>query len=125
VLNFRLQIEGRIVLEDRSFKCAQAGSGLDPKLLGQHRARIPVCLERVRLPSGSIQRNHQLASQPLAEGMRPDQLLDFGNHFGISPECQIGLNALLERDYPELFKSSNRSLGERLVREVCEGRPAP
>jgi hypothetical protein len=111
--------------KDRLLELLQRWSRLDPQLLDQRCARIPVCLERVHLPSRPVERKHQMATQPLTEGMRPDQLLNLRDELAMSPERKVGLDALLERGQPQLLQRGDRSLGEWLVREICEGRPSP
>ncbi len=43
----------------------------------------------------------------------------------MAPEREIGLDALLERDQPELLEAGDVGLCERLVREIRERRAAP
>ena len=40
-------------------------------------------------------------------------------------ECQVGVNALLDRDDAELLEGGYRLLGEGLVGEICQRRAAP
>src|SRR5581483_3199149 len=77
------------------------------------------------LPSGAIERDHQLSAQPLLQRMLRDELLQFGHELGMLPELEIGLDPALDRQRAKLFQASDRGLGERLVDEVGERRPAP
>ena len=43
----------------------------------------------------------------------------------MAPQREVGLDPLLERDCAELLEPCDLGLGERLVEEVGERRPAP
>ena len=43
----------------------------------------------------------------------------------MAPDGQVGIDPLLEHGYPELLEPGDLGLGERLVRQVRERRPAP
>jgi hypothetical protein len=57
--------ELRIVGEDRLLELAQLGARLEAELVCQEGPAGSVRVEGVRLPSGAIQRQHQLRSPPL------------------------------------------------------------
>ena len=62
-----VQVQARVLIEDRGFELAQLATGLDAQLLGQRRSGPPVGAERVALPPRAVQREHQLRPQPLPE----------------------------------------------------------
>src|SRR5262249_57037155 len=61
----RMDVERRVLLEDRALELAQRVAGLDPELLHERPARALVDGERVGLSPGAVQREHQLATQAL------------------------------------------------------------
>src|SRR5207253_9399349 len=52
--------DGRVVPQDRLVKLTQPGPRFEPELFGQGAAGILVRLERVGLPSRTVERKHQL-----------------------------------------------------------------
>ena len=75
----RLQLERRIVAQNGLVQAPQVGPGLGADLVDERPARRPVRLERVGLSPAAIERQHQLAAQPLAQGMARDQILQLGD----------------------------------------------
>jgi len=102
---------------------AQLDRRLDPKLLDQHPASITVSLQGLRLAPASIQRQHQLASQPLPVRMLAHEPLDFADQQPRTPELKLGSNPLLQSDNPQLRQASDLGLSKLLVLEIAQ-RPA-
>ena len=117
------EIERRILLEDLPLERAQRRRRLDPELLVEQRAEVLERGERVRLPAGAIQRDHQPAPERLAERVARDEGLELGGGLDVAPEGEIGLDPLLERRQPEPLDPSRLDRGKRL-RELGE-RVAP
>ena len=69
----RGEVEPRILGQDRALELAQPLARLDAQLVGQRAAGVAVGLQRVGLPVGAVQREHQLRPQPLAVGVLGDQ----------------------------------------------------
>ena len=82
-------------------------------------------LERLSLSAGAVEREHQLRSQLLPHRVLLDQRGEFAGHLAVASECEIGIDASLERDEPALFEPRDLALGEIVVREIGERRPAP
>ena len=61
----------------------------------------------------------------LADGLRGDECLELGDELRVTSEREIRLDPLLERDGAQLLEPRDLGLGERLVEEVRERRPAP
>ena len=84
-----------------------------------------VGLERLSLPTGAIQRQHELASQPLPERM-PCQLgLELADEVVMVSERQVGVHAILQGASMQLLEARDLRLGKRLVPELGERRTAP
>ena len=67
--------EGRIVLEDPALEGAELRRRLEPELV-ERRARVAVGVERVGLPAGAVEGEHQLAAEPLTMRMCGDERLE-------------------------------------------------
>ncbi len=115
----RLLEQQRLVLaEDRGLELAELRAGVDAELLDERLARAAVGGERVRLPAGAVEREHQLRARPLAQGLRRDERLELRDELRMAPEREIGVDPLLERDRAELLEPGDLGLRERLVEEV-------
>ena len=102
---------------ERSSFCSER-AGLEPKLLPQQLARLPIDGKRVGLPTSAVKREHQLPPQPLLERVRSDQRLELANQVTISADREIRLDPILERRQLRLPQPRDRVLRERLVRNV-------
>ena len=66
-----------------------------------------------------------MTAYALPEGMGSEQSLELRDHLPMQSECQVGVNALLDRDDAELLEGGYRLLGEGLVGEIRQRRAAP
>ena len=71
----RRRRQRRILREDRPLERAQPLARLDPELVDERAARVLVGLQRVGLAVAAVEREHQLAAQPLAVRVLGDQRL--------------------------------------------------
>jgi hypothetical protein len=69
---------------------AQRRPRLETGLLDQAGPAVGVDLQGLRLPSGPVQREHQVAAEVLAEGVRPHQALQLGHLVPVPAERQQG-----------------------------------
>jgi hypothetical protein len=120
-----LQVQCRVLGEDRALEPAQSLARLDAQLVDQRPARVLVGLERVGLPVRAVQGEHQLCPQPLPVRMLGDQRLQLADELAVAAEREPGLDALLERREPQVVEPRDLRLRERLVGEVGERRAAP
>ena len=60
------ELECGVVLQDRPLEPPQLGPGLDARSLDEQRPSFAVALERVGLPSGAVEREHELRARALA-----------------------------------------------------------
>ena len=56
-----------------------------------------VGLQRSGVLSGPVQRQHELAEQPLAERLSPKGLLELPDQFAGAAACELGFDPLLDR----------------------------
>jgi hypothetical protein len=65
------------------------------------------------------------APEAFAQGLIRDQRLELPDHLVVAPEPEVGLDAVLVGHEAQLIEPRGLALGERLVAQVGEGRPAP
>ena len=122
----RLLEQERVVLaEDRGLELAELRAGVDAELLDEGLARGAVGGERVGLPAGAVEREHELRARPLAQRLGLDERLELGDELGVAAQREVGLDALLDDDGAQLLEPGDLRLRERLVDEVGERRAAP
>ena len=81
----RTKIECRIAREDLTLEELQWRAGIEAELLARDLASILVGVQRVRLPTRPIEREHELTPQSLAKGLRAYPALEFGDELGVVP----------------------------------------
>ena len=114
-----------IVREDHALEPTQLRARLDPELVHQHAPALAHHLERVRLPAGTIERNHQLRAQPLAQRMLRNQSLQLACEIRGAPQSQVRGNPLLDRLHVQLLQARDLLLGELVEAMIGQRRPAP
>ena len=100
-------------------------SRLDAQLVDQHPARVRVSGQRLGLPPGAGQRQHQLCVEPLTERMFGDERPQFGDELIVAAESQVGLDAPLKRLDPHLVKPRYPRVPQRLAGHVGQWRALP
>ncbi len=113
------------MIEDRPLERLECRPGLEPELLGQRMARLLVGVERLRLTPRTVERQHLLAAQPLAQRVGRHEPLELGQELGVPAECQARLEPLLQAAQTKLLEPRQLGLGEVGVAEISERRAAP
>ena len=111
--------------QDRLLELLEARPRLDAEGLDQLGARRAVDVERLDLPAGAVERDHQQLAQALAQRVLGGQLAQLGNDRGVAAERELRLEPASTRGQPQLLEPRDRPLGERLVREVGQRGAAP
>ncbi|HEY8237077.1 MAG TPA: hypothetical protein VIF85_10580 [Gaiellaceae bacterium] len=75
--------------------------------------------------SASIEREHGLGLQPLAQRVRVGQAAKLGQKFCLAPKLELCLDPFLERDKAQLLEALHLAAGELLVGQLAVGLPAP
>jgi hypothetical protein len=96
----RAPIQARVLGEDGGLKLLQRRARVDAQLLGQGLAGPSVGLQRLGLPAGAVQGQHEQPVQPLVQRMPGDEGLQLADELGVAPEGQIGLQAGLQGAQP-------------------------
>ena len=121
-----LGVERRVLDEDRLLEPLERDAGLEPELLAQVVGRPPVGPQRLALAPDAVEREHQLAPEPLAQRMLGDERLRARPTTSPArPSARSASMPLLERSQPQLVEPRGLDRRERFVGEVGERRPAP
>ncbi len=112
--------ERGILLEHPGLQLLERRRGLEPERLDQRGAPGAEHLERLGLPAGAVERDHQLAAQALVERMLRHELLELGHELGAAAELELGLEALLRDRQAQLAQALDHGTRERLEREIGE-----
>ena len=100
-------------------------TGLEPELLGQDVSTFLEDAERVGLPAGAVQREHEQSAKPLAERMRRDELLELDDHTLVTTERELEIEPLLDHRESQLGQPGDGRRRELLVGEVGQGIAPP
>src|SRR5439155_10951933 len=111
--------------EDLTLEELQWRAGIEAELLARDLAARLVDVERIRVPTGPVQREHELAAKTLAQRMRSDQTLKLGDERRVPAEIELGLYALFERRGTQLVQACDGRSREGFVPELREGVAAP
>ncbi len=117
--------QGRVVGEHRLVQATQVRAGVDAQLVDQHPPRALVGLERIRLATAAVQRQHQqrpiLLPQRILIGQRPQ----LGHHLGVAAERKVGLDAALQGTQALLDQLRNHVALQHLRRHIRQRHPTP
>ena len=80
------RIQRRVVAQNRGFQLLKRAAGFDPKLVDHRSPADPIALQSVRLAAHAVQREHQLAAEPLAHRVLAHQPLELGNELAVTTQ---------------------------------------
>jgi hypothetical protein len=118
-------LQRTVLGEDRLLQPLQRRGRVDAQLLGQHRAGLLVDAQRVRLPPGAVQRQHQLPAPPLPPRLGGHQRLQLADQLCVAAGGEPELGQLLDRGPPQLLQAGGLGLRPGLVGELRQRRPPP
>ena len=113
-----------LLAQHRLLQLAQFLPRLDPQFLRQHRPGAAVGGQRIGLPLGPVQRQHQQPPQPLPHRVLGHQLLQLAGHLRRQPQLNVRLDAALHRHQPKLLQPRGLQR-QRLHLGHIGQRPAP
>jgi hypothetical protein len=119
------RVQRTVLGEDGGLQLPELMTRFEPELVAQDVATVLEDAQRVGLPAGPVQREHQQAPQPLAQRMRRDELLELDDHTLVPTERELEVEPLLDHGEPQLGQSGDGRGRELLVREVGEGIAPP
>ena len=111
--------------EDLQLELLQRRPRLEAELLDQRPAPSLKRVQRVGLPAAAIQRQHQLAAQPLSEHVLGDQRLELRHQLEMAAGRQVGVDPILQRRQPQLLQTGDLALRERLAPQIGQRLPPP
>ena len=114
-----------VLLQDAALEALQALARLQSHFLGERQSTLLVDMQRLGLAVRAVEREHELAAEPLAERVPGHERLELADELAAAAEGEIRLDPLLERRELKLVETGDLSLCERLVGEVGKGRAAP
>ena len=109
---------------------ARAAAGLGPaRSRARRRARLRVSrvdAQRLCLPAGAVEREHQLAREPLAQrDASPSATSSSATSAWWRTESELGVDSLFDRRQPQLLEALDLGPRERLVGEIGERSATP
>ena len=117
------QIERRILGEDALVQLPEPGARLDPDPVDERRARVAVGLERLRLPPATVEREHPLAVDALAQRVLGGQRVQLADHLGVATGLDVGVDRHLGGAQAQPLEAAYLGGRERLLGEVGQRRP--
>jgi len=111
--------------ENSCVQFLQRLAGVDAELAGEQAADPAVGGERVGLAAAAVQRQHELAVQPLAQRVGGYELFQLGGELIVPAQGQVGVDPGLQRGQPQLLQPGRLGPGERVVGQVGQHRAAP
>src|SRR5439155_15814071 len=112
-----------IVAEDPRVETAKLRARLDAEPLDEILARAAVDVERLLLPAGPVEREHQLRVEAFALRMLGRAALELRNEPGMAAVLQFCVGEIIERGEPEPFEPCGLWPPVRIV-EVRDGWPS-
>jgi hypothetical protein len=113
------------VPQDGPLQLLQGRARLDAQIVDERAARLAVGLQRLRLPTGPVQRRHQGAAQALPERMLCDERLELPDDVPVTAQGEVGIDPHLDGHEPDLLQPRDARPGEALVRDVGQRRAPP
>ena len=114
------RVQRFVLREDRPLEPAQLRSRIEAEFLGQDVAAVLEDAQRVGLPPGAIQGDHELAPESFAQRVRGDERFELDDRFAHVAELEFELDPFLDGLEPQLGQAGDRRLRELLVGEVGE-----
>ena len=121
---------GNVLAQNRGLERLEVDAGINPELLGERRPCPVVRPERVRLPPGAIERDHQEAPEPFPERVPRDERLELVEKLRVLSELEIGFDPRFEHVHVQLLETGrlrpedpvHRRDGDRLAAPQLERR---
>ena len=104
---------------------AKRSAGIDTERADECFPSALVDLEGLRLPSGAVEREHQLAAELLTEGVLLHQDLQLTDELCMPAAGQVTVDPFLQAAEVKLLQAGDLTLGEVLIGELRERRPTP
>ena len=124
-LAISLWLQRGFLAQDRCVELLERRARLDPQLVDERAAGFLIGAKRLGLAPRPVEREHQLAAEPLAERILLDEALQLADELGCRATFEIGLDSIFEGRRAKLFEAGDLGFGERLEGEVGKWGAAP
>ncbi len=119
------QIERRVRGQHPLVQFADHASRLGAELADQPVTQPPVRRQRLGLPAGTVQREHPVLPQPLAQRVLLDQRAQLDTELGVLAEREPGLHQGLGGGQPAFLRDDEPAVEVGVDGDVLEGPAAP
>ena len=90
--------------QDSLLESLQPLARLDAEVVDERPPRLRVCLERVRLPAGAVERQHLLRAEPFPKRMLAHEDAQLSNGFFVPAEREVAVDPVHQRRQPLLVE---------------------
>jgi hypothetical protein len=97
---------------------ADAGPGFDAEFIDEHLAGALIGGERFGLPSVTVEGEHELGVQAFPERITGDQAPQLGDHVGMTPQVQVGVDACFQCLQPHLGQTGDLPVRQQLRTDI-------
>ena len=118
-------LEHPLLAKDLRIELLERAARLDPELVDEQPPAFVEGLQRVRLPAGPVERQHQLGPESLTQRVRTEERLEHRDDLVVPLELELGVHQLFGRGEAQLLEPARLVLSERLELRIGQRRPAP
>ena len=122
---FRLWQQRRVVKEDPLLEALQRWRRIEAELVDEGRPKLLVGAQGLRVASAAVQGEHEQLPGSLTQRVLADRRVQHRHDLGGAAGLELRGRHLLDRIEVQVVETTDIGLGELLVREVRERRPAP
>lgn len=97
----------------------------DTELVGERLINPPVGGQRIRLATTTIQSQHKLGMQTLAQRMVSHQPLQFRGQHGVPAQSQVRIDPCFQRSEPQLTEAGRLNPGELVISYIGKNLTPP
>ena len=117
--------QGRVIGEDLRFQRLRRRGEAETELVAEHRSQLGAPAQRLGLPAEPVERQHQLAPEPLPKGVGGDERFQLGDRPALLARVEPGLDELLRHRQPQLLEAQGLAPHDGQLGELAEGGAAP
>ena len=121
----RLRQQRRVMEQDPLLETLQRRRRIEAELVHERRPQLLVGAQRFGVASAAVQGQHEELPGALSQRILADRRVKHRHDLGGPPRLELRGRNLLDRVEVEVVEATDVWLGELLVGEVGEGRPAP
>ena len=96
------EVEAWVLIQDSLLELLHDWRWVEAQLVAQHDPQPLIGAQRVGLPPGAVERDHQLRDQALAQGVPSDEALELRHQLGVPADRKLCVGQILLRAQPQL-----------------------